>query len=137
MKVVPDTMMWVSFATHADGPRAQLIEHALRHRVRLFTSDYILDEVKRVLGDYQNLPRSFVRRTSRAIRRLAVVVDLPAASRSYISADPNDNPVIQTALSGKADCLVTADKALLALGKVHDVEIISLTQFAIRLPPKE
>src|SRR6186997_2263420 len=91
MKVVPDTMMWVSYATRADGPRARAIDRALRARARLFTSEYILDEVERVLGNYQDLPRSFVRRSTRMIRRLAEVVDLPPAIRSYVSADPNDN----------------------------------------------
>jgi putative PIN family toxin of toxin-antitoxin system len=137
MKVVLDTMMWVSYATHADGARAQAIERALRSRARLFTSEYILDEVVRVLGNYQNLPRPFVRRTIRVIRRLAVVVDLPPSVRSYVSADPDDNPFVQTALSGKADCVLTADKEMLKLGKVQDVEIISLEQFTAQLPPEE
>ena len=137
MKVVFDTMMWVSYSTHADGLRARVIDRALSSRVRLFTSDYILDELERVLGEYQNLPRSFVKRSVRSIRRLAVVVDLPPAIRPYVTADPGDNPIVQTALFGKADCLVTADKVLLALGKIHDVEIISLDEFAMRLPPEE
>ena len=42
--------------------------------------------------------------------------------------------MIQTALTGKADVLVTADKVLLALVKVQDVEIISLDEFLLRLP---
>jgi uncharacterized protein len=137
MKVVLDTMMWVSYSTHADGARARVIDRALRSRVRLFTSAYILDELVQVLGDRQDLPRSFVRRSARMIRRLAAVVDLPPAIRSYVSADPGDNPIIQTALTGKADCVVTADKAMLALGKVQDVEIISLDEFALRLPQKD
>ena len=62
MKAVPDTMLWVSYATHADGSRARVIDRALRSRVRLFTSEYILDEVERVLIVRQVLPRSFVRR---------------------------------------------------------------------------
>ena len=137
MKIVPDTMMWVSYSTHADGARARIIDRALRNRVRLFTSEYILDEVERVLRDYQNLPGTFVRRSLRMIRRLAAVVDLPPAIRSYVTADPGDNPIIQTALTAKADCVVTADKPLLKLGKVQDVEIISLDDFAGRLPPEE
>jgi predicted nucleic acid-binding protein len=80
MKVVLDTMMWVSYSTHADGPRARIIDRALQSRVRLFTSAYILDEVERVLGGRQDLPRSFVHRSARMIRRLAAVVDLPPAS---------------------------------------------------------
>lgn len=69
MKVVPDTMMWVSYSTHADGARARVIDRALQSRARLFTSEYILDEVERVLEDRQELPRSFVRRSLRLIRR--------------------------------------------------------------------
>jgi putative PIN family toxin of toxin-antitoxin system len=129
MKVVPDTMMWASYATRADGPRAQAIDRALRSRVRLFTSDYILDEVERVLGEYQSLPRAFVRRTVRAIRRLAEVVELPEAIRSHVSNDPNDNPIVQTAISGKADFVLTADKTMLDLGKVQDVEIFRWLSF--------
>jgi len=137
MKVVPDTMMWVSYATHADGARARAVDRALRSRVRLFTSEYILDEVERVLGEYQALPRSFVRRTIRSIRRIAEVVELPPAVRSYVSADPNDNPIVQTAMTGKADCVLTADKTMLELAKVQDVEIILLSEFVLRLPPEE
>ena len=50
MKVVPDTVMWVSYATHADGARSRAIERAIGHRVRLITSEYILTEVERVLA---------------------------------------------------------------------------------------
>jgi putative PIN family toxin of toxin-antitoxin system len=120
-----------------DGARAKVIDRALRSRVRLYTSEFILGEVERVLGEYLKLPRSFVLRTSRVIRRLAQVVDLPPAISAHVAADPNDNPIIQTALSGKADCVVTADKVMLSVGKVQDVEIISLAEFALRLPPEE
>jgi predicted nucleic acid-binding protein len=42
--------------------------------------------------------------------------------------------VVQTALSAKSDYLVTADKVLLALRKVRDVEIMSVRTFAQLLP---
>jgi predicted nucleic acid-binding protein len=45
--------------------------------------------------------------------------------------------VIQTPLSGKADLIVTAGKVLLELGSVQAVEIISLDEFLLRLPPEE
>jgi uncharacterized protein len=137
MKIVPDTMMWVSYATHGDGPRALAIDRALRHRARLFTSEYILREVERVLGEIQESPRAFVRQTLRMIRRLATVVELPSVIKPMVADDPDDDPVIQTALTGKADFILTADKALLALRKVQDVEIISLNEFLLRLPPDE
>ena len=49
MKTVFDTMFWVSFLTHRHGARWRLIERARRARIRLFVSDYLLDEVAKVL----------------------------------------------------------------------------------------
>jgi hypothetical protein len=34
MKVVLDTMLWVSYCTRRDGPRQRLIDEALKARVR-------------------------------------------------------------------------------------------------------
>jgi predicted nucleic acid-binding protein len=66
-----------------------------------------------------------------------LVIALPLPSRKHVAADPDDDPIVQTALTGNADCIVTADKALLALAKVQDVEIITLEQWLSRLPPEE
>jgi predicted nucleic acid-binding protein len=60
---------------------------------------------------------------------------VPTAGDSFVAADPADNPIVQTALAAKADCIVTSDKALLAVAKVQDVEVISLEQFVLHLPP--
>ena len=45
MKAVLDTMLWVSYCTRRTGPRHRLIDRALKARVRLFVSDYIIDEL--------------------------------------------------------------------------------------------
>lgn len=137
MKAVPDSMLWVSYATHRDGPRHAALNRAVDQRVRLVTSRYIMDEVERILTEKSQKPRRFVQLARQKILRLATEVELPRVVRPYVADDPNDNFVIQTALSGKADLIVTADKVLLTLGKVQDVEIISLDDFAIRLPPEE
>ena len=61
MKVVLDTMLWVSYCTRRGGSRHRLIDRALRARVRLFVSDYILDELDRVLREDLNQSGRFVR----------------------------------------------------------------------------
>jgi hypothetical protein len=40
VKVVADTMIWVSYCVNPDGIRHRVIETARRRRVRLFVSDY-------------------------------------------------------------------------------------------------
>src|SRR5438876_400625 len=49
-------MIWVSYATLKDGYRYRLIERARKKRVRFFVSDYILDELERVLIIEFDLP---------------------------------------------------------------------------------
>ena len=137
MKAVPDSMMWVSYVTHRDGSRHAALDRAFDQRVRLLTSKYILDEVERILTDKFGKPRRFVQLALQKILRMASEVKLSGVVRSYVPGDPDDDAVIQTALSGKSDLIVTADKVLLELGKVQDVEIISLAVFLLRLPPDE
>jgi putative PIN family toxin of toxin-antitoxin system len=134
MKAVLDTMLWVSYCTRRGGSRHRLIERALKARVRLFVSDYILDELADVLREDLKESTRYVQLARRAVLRRAKRVALPKKIRSFVPGDPKDDAVVQTALSSKSDYLVTADKLLQELGKVRDVEIISVKTFAQRLP---
>ena len=125
MKVVLDTMIWVSYCTLQDGHRHRLIERARRQRVRFFISEYILNELETALTDDLELSRRFAALARRAVLRIAKVVDIPASTDSFVPGDSNDDPIVQTALTSKADYLVTADKEILDVGKAEDVEIVT------------
>ena len=129
MKVVLDTMIWVSYCSLKDGYRHRLIERARRKRVRFFVSEYILDEVRTALTEDLELSERFAAMAHRAILRIAKVVDLPTPAKSFVPGDVDDDPIVQTALVAKADFLVTADKEILKIGKVEDVEIITAQQW--------
>ena len=100
----------------------------------MFVSDYILDELGKVLNEELNEGLRYVELAKSAVRRRATRIKLPPHIRAYVPGDPNDDPVVQTAISSKSDYLVTADLSLLALGKVQDVKIISVSNFAELLP---
>jgi putative PIN family toxin of toxin-antitoxin system len=134
MKAVLDTMLWVSYCTRRHGSRHRLIDRALKAKVRLFVSDYILNELAKVLRDDLNESARFVHLARRAVLRRAKRVPLPKNIRPFVPGDPKDDPVVQTALSSKSDYLVTADTVLLALGKVRNAQIIAVKTFAERLP---
>jgi predicted nucleic acid-binding protein len=102
-----------------------LLQRAHRLRVRFFVSDYILDELATVLTEDLGRSARYAFLARGAVLRLAKHVSLPRAIRRYVPDDPDDDPIVQTALSAKADYLITADHVLLNLRKVHDVEIIS------------
>jgi uncharacterized protein len=135
MKVVLDTMLWVSYCTRRQGSRHRLIDRAMKAKVRFFVSEYILDELADVLREELEESARYVNLARRAVLRNAKLVSLPENIRSFVLGDPKDNAVVQTAISSKADYLVTADAVLLELGKVQSVEIISVKQFVEQLPP--
>jgi len=47
----------------------------------------------------------------------------------HVPGDPDDDPIVQTAIEAKAHYLVTADKELLTLKRTRNVEIITANQF--------
>ena len=136
MKVVLDSMIWVSYCSLKDGYRHRLIERARVKRVRFFVSEYILNEVETALTEDLELSERFAAMARRAILRIAKPVDLTASSKSYVAGDQDDDAIVQTALKAKADYLVTADKEILKVRKVEDVEIITTQQWEDLLPLK-
>ena len=133
MKVVVDTMLWVSYCTSKDGYRHRLINLARRKRVRFFVSEYILDELTRTLVEDLGLSRRYAWLARRAVLRVADLVDLPAVVARYVILDPADDSIVQTALVARADYLVTADTDILGLREPQEIKIITPAQFEERL----
>jgi uncharacterized protein len=135
MKAVLDTMVWVSYCTRRHGSRHRLVDRAFKAKVRLVVSNYILDELSDVLREELNESARYVHLARRAVLRKAKCVALPKHIRRLVPDDPKDDAVVQTAVSSKSDYLVTADNVLLELGKVRNVQIITVKTFAQLLPP--
>ena len=135
MKVVADTMIWVSYCTLKDGFRYRLIERARSQGVRLFVSEYILDELCQTLVEDLELTRRYSSLARKAVLRSAKLVSLPSSIQRFVPGDANDDPIVQTALSAKADYLVTADREILKLKKVRSLQIITASDFERLLQP--
>lgn len=129
-------MLWVSYCTMRDGYRHRLLERARRQRVRSFVSEYILEEITRTIVVLGHSSR-FAKRAREEVLRRAKLVPLPAHVPAYVVQDPDDDAVVQTALSAKAHYLVTADHDILLVGKVQGIEIISPIQFEALLSPDD
>ncbi len=130
MKVVIDTMMWVSFTTHPHGFRSKLVDEAMKRRVRFYVSRYQLDEFVNTLLEHFSLPRRFANNSRQALEILAKTVKLPSVIPRFVERDPKDDAIIQTAVTARANYLVTADQEILKLKKVGNVTIITAAEFA-------
>lgn len=132
MRVVLDTGILLA-ALITSGTSPDLIYRAWRKRAfELITSEWQLEELRRV-SRYPKL-RKYLKPAEagtlvNGLRRQATVLqELPKVG---LSPDPDDNPILATAIAGMADYLVTGDKRdLLSLRKVEMVQILAARAFA-------
>lgn len=122
MRVVLDTNVLVSGLAFAGGPPGRLVSAWRNGAFTLIMSDFVLSELNRVLPRMSSRTRMSavdVRDFLDSLRTASVMIEPDAASLAQALAsglrDPNDVPVLATALATRADWLVTGDKDLLAL----------------------
>lgn len=130
MKVVADTMIWVSYFSDEQSFRHQLIDEAIRQRVRLFVSDYLADELREILVRDMEVATRDAKLAVKKLFRVCKSVGLPEVLPSHVTDDEKDNAIVETAIRSKADYLVTADREILKLKKVANVRIITAVEFA-------
>lgn len=136
MRIVLDTNIIVSGFLSPNGPPGHLLAAWLEGEFWLVTSAFQLDELDRVLG-YAHLRGRYdpghIEDFLRNIPARADVITehLPDLS---LSPDPNDNPILATAIASHADLIVSGDKGhMIQLGQVEGIPIITAREAAVRL----
>ncbi|MBN1942301.1 MAG: putative toxin-antitoxin system toxin component, PIN family [Phycisphaerae bacterium] len=94
----------------------------------LIFSEHILNEFERHARRTFHAPAGEVRKAVKFLRDHAELVT-PARIPAQACRDADDLPVLGTLVAGQADCLVTGDKDLLALGEFKGRPILSPRQF--------
>jgi putative PIN family toxin of toxin-antitoxin system len=72
----------------------------------------------------------------RRIRRNGVSVE-PRAALDVLTRDPSDNRLLQAAVAGDADYIVTGDRLLLDLGEYEGTRIVTPARFVAILAGRE
>jgi uncharacterized protein len=131
VRVILDTNVVLSALIRCDGAPGRILEAWLDDRFVLLAHPLLLDELRTVTRRPRF--RALIRpaetgRLVNQIRALAeAVTRLPATRRSD---DPAADFLLAMAESGRADYLVTGDKAgLLALGRHHGTTILTARAF--------
>ncbi|MCL4475287.1 MAG: putative toxin-antitoxin system toxin component, PIN family [Nitrospirae bacterium] len=127
MKVVFDTNIFISALVIPGGQAEKAISRITEGKDILFMSKPIISEILSVLA------KKFSR-DSEAISRMAVYLsDLATivhpAKRINVLADKADNRIIECAVSGKADAIVTGDREMLDLKEYLGIRVISLKEY--------
>ena len=127
MKAVFDTNIFVSALAIPGGQAERAIDLAIDVRVNLCISKEIIHEVLGVLaGKFSKGPEDLAR-TAVFLSELAEVV-VPRKRLAILDDEP-DNRILECAVTGLADIIVTGDRAMLDLKRYQAIRILSLRQF--------
>jgi uncharacterized protein len=111
------------------GPPGRLIDAALDDHIRLVSSVPLISELQGVLGrqkfESQLLNRGLTIRELLDGYAALVEVVRPAAIPPTVTRDPDDDQVLATALSGKADLNVSGDSDLLHPRSFRGIRIVT------------
>ncbi len=133
MKVFLDTNVLASALT-TRGLCAELFEVVLQSH-ELLTSDPVLRELERILpgklGQSVEVTEGFIN----LLRTHALLVTTECPSLKL--SDPDDEPIVASAIAGHANIFVTGDKALLELQSVEQLPIVSPRKFWEMLSGRE
>jgi putative PIN family toxin of toxin-antitoxin system len=127
VKAVFDTNIFVSALMFPGGRAEAALMKVIEGDVELFVSKSIIHEVLDVLS------RKFDRDPEELARVAVYLTDVGKVvqpkSKLTVLRDEPDNRILECAIAGRADVIVTGDQAMLALGKYKDVSIVTLKDF--------
>ena len=127
MRVVLDSSVLIAATISRAGVCAELLQDVLTAH-ELIVSDFIIQEVIRKLREKFRFATSDIAEVRRLLLAAGTVVT-PASLPMDICRDPDDVPVIGTAVSGEAELLISVDKDLLAMQGYGQVRIVKPGQF--------
>jgi putative PIN family toxin of toxin-antitoxin system len=128
VKVVLDTNVLISAFNFPGGAPEDVYRLAIDQRVQLVTSPSLLAELARILSDKFGWMAQRVEEAVSQVARIAEVVE-PGERVAVITADPDDDRVLEAAHEAKAEIIVSGDKHLLRLGSWRTIRILSPADF--------
>lgn len=128
MRVTVDTNVLIS-ALGWNGAEAAIIEMVLDSEMELCLSAQILSEFYRVIkypkfGFTDNEIDGFIGKLLPN-----VVLVSPSQSLDVVPADPDDNKIIECAVAGRSNYIISGDKHLLHLHEYRGIKILRASEF--------
>lgn len=133
MRVVADTNILVS-ALLFGGLPAAFLDLAFAGNFQLVTSPTLLDELDEKLRLKFGLSPHDADRIRLRLESSADVVST-TPTLSVIKNDPDDDRVLECAIVGRANTIVSGDRHLLNLTSYEEISIVTVRHFMDRLNP--
>jgi putative PIN family toxin of toxin-antitoxin system len=127
VKIVFDSNIYISAFVVPRSQAEKVIFKVIEKNVSLMISKEIISEVLRVLAGKFKREKEALSRTAVYLSDVANIVK----SNRKIKAlkDEPDNRILECAVAGRADLIVTDDKEMLRLKEFEGIRIISLKEY--------
>lgn len=133
MKLVLDTNIWLS-GIFWEGEASKIIEKAEKKNIQILISENILSEIVDVLNKESKFKKYIlnlklsIEEILRAVLSISNLIETKA-KLDIIKADPKDNIILEVALDGKAEYIISYDSHLLNMIEFRSIKIISPGEF--------
>lgn len=123
MRVVFDTNVYISAAIKSELAE-NLIELAAKtDLITLLTSEEILDELREKLISKFERSETITDIFINRIRKIADLIEI-TEKVNVVKRDPSDNKILECALAGEADLIVSSDQDLIKLKNFQGIGIV-------------
>jgi len=127
VRVVFDTNVFVSALVFPGGDGERAVQRGIDGHDHLLVSYAIVGELLAVLARKFARDREELARVAVFVAGIAETIE-PSVSIAVLADEP-DNRILECALAGGAELMVTGDKEMLALGDHEGVRIVRLGEY--------
>lgn len=133
MRVVLDTNIFVSATIKPDTAPALVVQKFLHGKIEVLVSQKLLQELEESIfylrsRKYSNWTEDEVRQFVGDVKEIAQEITLDSIE-PVIADDPDDDIVLATAVTGRADYIISGDRHLLDLKEYKGVPIMTAARF--------
>ena len=133
MKIVLDTNVWLS-GVFWDGEASKILEKAENKNIQIIISEDILSEIITVLNKESKFQKYIlnlklsIEDLLRTILSISTLIETKT-KLDIIKADPKDNIILEAAIEGKVEYLISYDNHLLNMIEFRNIKIVSPGEF--------
>lgn len=127
MKVVFDSNILIAALLFPGGRADAAVTNVLGGSDDLLISRPIIREVLSVLASKFSRDKEELSRVAVILGEMGKIVE--PSSRLSVLRDEPDNRILECAVEGKADAIVTGDKAMLAVGEYEGIRLMTLAEY--------
>lgn len=127
-RAVLDTNIYVSSVFWEMGNPHKIIEKAIEGKTEIFISNEILKEIEKVLKRDFEESEDFIQEQINLIKGYSEIVE-GTEKVDVVKDDPDDNIIIECAMTANAEFIVSGDRHLLNLKEYAGIKIITPKEF--------